>query len=135
MWSDETEGHWQQEVEAVMTGMKEWRLQHPRASFGEIEAALDERLAKMRARMLQDLALASVAAKVSAASEEERPRCPQCGGALEARGEEKRTLTTTYNQPVTLRRSYAYCPACDAGLFPPRRGTKAVGRGVHSQSR
>jgi len=118
----------------VMTGMKEWRLQHPRASFDEIEAALDERLAKMRARLLQDLALASVAAKVSEATDEERPRCPQCGGQLEARGEEQRTLTTTYNQPVTLRRSYAYCPACEAGLFPPRRGTEAVVRGIHPQS-
>jgi len=135
MWSNETEAHWQQEVDAVMTGMKEWRLQHPRASFGAIEAALDERLAKMRARMLQDLALASAAARVSEAPEEERPGCPQCGGLLEARGEEKRTLTTTYNQPVTLRRSYAYCPAGEAGLFPPRRGTEAVVRGIHPESR
>ena len=134
MGSDETEGHWQQEVDLVVTGMKEWRLQHPRASFGEIEAALDERLARMRARMLQDLALASAAAQVSAAPEAERPRCPQCGGPLEVRGEEKRTLTTTYNQPVTLRRSYTYCPACAAGLFPPRRGAQVAGRGVHPES-
>jgi len=120
MWSDETEAHWQDEVDAVVTGMKEWRLQHPRASLREIEAALDERLAKMRARMLRDLALASAAAHVSAAPEAQRPPCPTCGGPLEARGEEERTLTTTYNQPILLRRSYATCPACGAGLFPPR---------------
>ena len=119
MWRQETEAHWQREVELVMTGMKEWRLQHPRASFREIETALDERLAKMRARMLEDLALASAAARVSAAPEEERPRCPGCGGPLEARGEQERTLTTTYNEPITLRRGYGYCPACAAGLFPP----------------
>jgi predicted RNA-binding Zn-ribbon protein involved in translation (DUF1610 family) len=132
MWNNETEAHWQEEVDLVMTGMKEWRLQHPRATFGEIEAALDERLARMRARMLQDLALASAAAQVSAAPEAERPRCPQCGGALEARGEEPRTLTTTYNQPIRLQRSYATCPACGAGLFPPRRGAQVASRGVHS---
>ncbi|MGH2409834.1 MAG: hypothetical protein ACRDGS_05620 [Chloroflexota bacterium] len=120
MWSQGTEAHWQREVDAVMTGMKEWRLQHPRASLREIEMALDERLAKMRARMLQDLALTSAAARVSEAPAEERPQCPKCGGVLEARGEEKRTLTTTYNEPITLQRSYAYCPACAAGLFPPR---------------
>ena len=120
MWNQETEGQWQHEVDLVMTGMKEWRQQHPRASLREIEAALDERLAKMRARMLQDLALASAAAQVSAAPEAERPRCPTCGGPLEARGEEERTLTTNYNQPLRLRRSYATCPACGAGLFPPR---------------
>lgn len=120
MWTREIEDRWQQEVEAVMTGMKEWRLQHPRATFGEIETALDEHLATVRARMLQDLALASAATRVSAVPEAERPRCPDCGGVLEARGEEERTLTTTYNQPIRLRRSYATCPACGAGLFPPR---------------
>lgn len=41
---------WNELAEAVMTGMKEWRLQHPRATFRQIEAALDERLARMRAR-------------------------------------------------------------------------------------
>jgi phage host-nuclease inhibitor protein Gam len=45
--------------EEAITGIKEWRLQHPRASLKEIEAAIDERLAKVRARMLQDAALAS----------------------------------------------------------------------------
>lgn len=120
MWSKASEAHWQQEAEAVMSGMKEWRLQHPRASLREIEAALDERLARMRARMLRDLALASAAARMQEAPEGERPRCPSCGGPLEARGDEHRTLTTTYNQPLILERSYAYCPACQAGLFPPR---------------
>ena len=119
MWTREIEERWQQEVEGVLTGMKEWRLQHPRATFQEIESALDEHLAKVRARMLQDLALASAATRVSEVSEADRPRCPQCGGPLEARGEEERTLTTTYNQPLTLRRSYATCPACGTGLFPP----------------
>jgi len=46
MWSREIEDRWQQEVEAVMTGMKEWRLQHPRATFHEIETALDEHLGR-----------------------------------------------------------------------------------------
>jgi uncharacterized protein with PIN domain len=120
MWNEATAARWQQEVDAVLSGMKEWRLQHPRASLREIETALDERLARVRARMLEDLALASAAARVREAPEGERPRCPTCGGPLEARGTEKRTLTTTYNQPIVLERSYASCPACQAGLFPPR---------------
>lgn len=120
MWTKEVEGRWQQEVDAVLIGMKEWRLQHPRATFQEIEAALDEHWAMVRARMLQDLALASAAAKVDDGADGERPPCPRCGKPLEARGDEVRTLTTNYNQPITLTRSYAYCPACEAGLFPPR---------------
>ena len=120
MWASDVEARWQQEVDLVLTGVKEWRVQHPRATLHEIEAALDERWATARARLLQDLALASAAAKVDDGADGERPHCPQCGQPLEARGEEERTLTTSYNQPITLTRSYAYCPACQAGLFPPR---------------
>jgi hypothetical protein len=119
MWSDEVEARWRELSEEVMTGMAEWRVQHPRATFSEIEAAVDERLARVRARMLQDTALASAAADLSTRPAEERPCCPECGHVLEAHGQEERTLRTTYDRPVTLRRSYARCPACEVGLFPP----------------
>ncbi len=68
MWSDPLEASWRELMEEVMTGMKEWRLAHPKATFKEIEAALDERLAKVRARMLQDAALASAATRLSSGS-------------------------------------------------------------------
>ncbi len=110
---------WDELAEEVMSGMKEWRLQHPRATFGEIEQALDERLAKMRARMLQDAALASAAADLTRAQEEERSVCPECGAQLEARGTAVRELTTQYNQTVALTRSYGVCLQCGAGFFPP----------------
>jgi hypothetical protein len=119
MWSEELEARWRALSEEVFTGMAEWRVRHPRAAFSEIEAALDERLATVRARMLQDVALASAATDLSAQPAAERPRCPECGQALEAPGQEERTLRTTYERPVTLRRSYARCPACGVGLFPP----------------
>jgi predicted RNA-binding Zn-ribbon protein involved in translation (DUF1610 family) len=119
MWSDAVEARWRELSEEVITGMAEWRGQHPRATLSEIETALDERLAHVRARMLQDTALASAATDLSVLPAEERPRCPDCGQVLEARGQEERTLRTTDDRPVTLRRSYAHCPACGAGLFPP----------------
>ena len=121
MWSAEIEAHWQQLGEEVMVGMKEWRLQHPKATFQEIETALDERLARVRARMLQDVALASAVRDVRSLKPEERPPCPQCGHALEARGQETRQLTTNYNQSISLKRSYTRCPECGTGLFPPGR--------------
>src|SRR5450756_2289622 len=93
MWSKETETHWQQLTEEVITGIKEWRLAHPKATFKEIETALDERLAKVRARMLQDVALASRAADLRGRSGEDSTPCPQCGHPLEHQGEEKRSLT------------------------------------------
>lgn len=110
---------WAELAEEVMSGMKEWRLQHRKATLREIEQALDERLAKMRVRMLQDAALASAAADIKQAQEEERPECPECGARLEGRGTEVRQLTTQHHQTLELARSYGVCPQCGAGFFPP----------------
>ena len=111
--------HWPELVEEVMSGMKEWRMQHPKATLTEIERALDERLGRMRVRMLQDAALASGAADIQALQAAERPVCPQCKTVVEARGSQERQLTTQYNQVLHLERSYGVCPTCGAGFFPP----------------
>ncbi len=121
MWSAEIEARWRELAEEAMVGMKEWRLQHPKATLVEIEAALDERLEKVRARMLQDAAQVSAAAAVAGGRGDERPRCPKCGGKLEDQGQEPRRLTTKGDQTITLRRSYALCTKCGERLFPPRR--------------
>ena len=67
MGTRDQEQQWRELAEDVLTGMKEWRLQHPKATWREIEAALDERLSRVRARMLQDLALASAMTDLGAA--------------------------------------------------------------------
>ena len=110
---------WSQDAASVWTGMAEWRAAHPKATFGEIEAALDARLNQVRARVLADLALASTAADLQAASAAERPRCERCGVVLQARGPSERTLLTQGGAEVRLRRSYATCPRCGDGAFPP----------------
>jgi hypothetical protein len=109
---------WRELSDEVMSGMKEWRLQHPRATLTEIEVALDEHLARLRARMLEDAALASAAADWDSATAA-APRCPQCGQPLQARGGHPRQLQTHGGQNLTLQREYGVCPACHAGLFPP----------------
>jgi len=111
---------WWPLAQEVLTGMKEWRLQHPTATFSEIEAALDARLGRLRARMLEDAALASAVAAWSPESGHPRPPCPACGAPLQSRGEATRDLQTHAGQEITLTRSYGTCPACGAGLFPPR---------------
>jgi hypothetical protein len=97
---------WRERSEGVITGLAEWRAQHPRATLQESEAALDERLAPVRARLRlrQDTALASAATDVSQLPADERPRCPECGHTLEARGPEERSVRTPYERAVTLRR-------------------------------
>jgi RNase P subunit RPR2 len=104
----------------VISGMKEWRDQHPKATLREIEEAIDERLGRLRARMLQDAAVASPQADWSEAEPQERPICPHCATPLVARGKKQRSLQTQGGQEVILSRSYGVCPACGAGLFPPR---------------
>jgi len=110
---------WQQLADEVMSGMKEWRLKHPRAKLSEIEDALDERLGKMRARMLEDVAQASAAAALND-EDGQRLKCPQCGRELAARGERGRRLQTHEHQQVEFKRGYGQCPQCGAGFFPPR---------------
>jgi hypothetical protein len=113
------DAEWDTLAEDVLSGMKEWRLQHPKATLRQIEAALDERLGKLRARMLQDAALASAAADIRQAQAPEQPRCEACGEVLVARTIAERQLLTQHNQVLKLARSYGVCPTCGAGLFPP----------------
>lgn len=108
-------------AEEAMAGMKEWRLAHPKATLSEIEAALDERLEKVRARMLQDAAQVSEAADLAGAGRGEGAKCPECGEELQDQGQETRELTTKGGQKIALRRSYGLCPRCGARLFPPGR--------------
>src|SRR5207248_3169820 len=81
---DGFEARWQREVAEILAGMKEWRLAHPKATFLEIEAALDARWLAARAGLLGDLALASRAADLGGRPVGERARCPSCGAELAA---------------------------------------------------
>jgi ribosomal protein L34E len=103
----------------LLTGVYEWRLHHPKATLTEIEAAIDERLARLRTQLLQDAACATPATDWRAAPPAERPRCPQCQTPLQPRGTQPRTLQTHGGRDLILERTYGVCPACEAGLFPP----------------
>jgi YgiT-type zinc finger domain-containing protein len=115
----EANAQWEQLVTEVLTGMQEWRVAHPHATLAEIEAAVDERLDGLRARMVEDAAVASRAAQLRELPEAERPRCPDCEQLLVERGRPTRTLTVRGNRQIHLERSYTVCPACGAGHFPP----------------
>jgi predicted RNA-binding Zn-ribbon protein involved in translation (DUF1610 family) len=109
---------WHEAAEEVMSGMKEWRIEHPRATLREIEKALDERFAKLRVQMLADAAMASAASTITKGEEGEQALCPECGEEVEARGKQERLLTSQHNQVLRLERSYGVCPHCGAGFFP-----------------
>lgn len=111
---------WQHLTEDITREMGEWRLTHPKATLREIETELDTRLSRMRARMLEDLALTSASATWTQTRTALPPLCPDCHQALDDRGAKRRTLLTHGGQHLELERSYGVCPACGAGLFPPR---------------
>jgi ribosomal protein S27AE len=115
---DRFDAEWSKVSQELISGMSEWRLQHPRAPLQEIEAELDERLAKMRARMLEDAAMASAAADWRGAVEGEEAKCPKCGGVLQALGEHERRLQTDAGREVVLKRQYGRCPSCGETFFP-----------------
>lgn len=119
MGTDRLGERWGEQVEEVRVGLADWRAAHPKATLREIEAALDERLARVKARLLEEAVVTSAVADLGALAVEERPPCPKCGETLQPRGQRTRRLTTNGDQAVEVRRSYAVCPACGTGLFPP----------------
>lgn len=112
------EQRWRELSEEVLSGMKEWRVAHPKATFREIEQAVQERLSRLEAQMLQDVALESSQRDWNAASEE-APRCPVCEVGLYKRGKQTRSLQGRGGKEIRLERSYGVCPVCGTGLFPP----------------
>ena len=120
MEPESSEPTWEELSAEILSGMREWRLQHPKATLSEIEEALDERWYRLRARMLRDVALHSRAANWQHSSAAERPTCRVCGTPLILRGKHSRHLKTAGGQELTLERSYGLCPNCKQGLFPPR---------------
>ena len=114
MNGEDMRNNWKGLSEEILSGMAEWREQHPKATFQEIEAEVDQRLGDLRARMLADAALRSAQTEW-----EGEVVCPQCGAKLEGKGKKKRTLETRGGQRVELEREYGVCPRCGQGIFPP----------------
>lgn len=102
---------WQSAATALEHEVRAWRADHPDATLTEIEAALDGRL---------NLARAALLAAVATAAPERDERCASCGRMLVRRGTQTRTLRTAGGVPLELTRPYLSCPACKAGVFPPR---------------
>jgi hypothetical protein len=117
MDKEELRKNWNGLGEDAVSGMLEWRQQHPKATFREIEKEVDERLAVMRARMLSDAAVASSSAEWII--DGKVPVCPNCGMELEKKGKKKRKMQTRGGQEVELEREYGVCPRCGQGIFPP----------------
>ena len=111
---------WDELYEEASQEVLSWRRKHKKATLTEIEDTVDAELARMRAQMIQDLALDSKLAKLSEMPAEERPKCLECGAPLSANGKQKRQLVTEHEEAINLTRSKGVCPQCGTSSFPPR---------------
>ena len=114
----EYEQHWHEVAQEVLLEMRIWREEHPTATMQEIEEEVDTRIARMRAGLVEGLAMSSAAAEVGSRASDQPACCATCGGVLQARGKQVRKLTTTGEQTVRLERSYGYGPRCQVDFFP-----------------
>lgn len=88
-----------------------WRAAHPTATLADIEQAVDQHLSAQRAALIATLATDH---------DTSRPVCPQCATPMVQNGTRTVTVTTAHEGRVPLTGPQYVCPACGAGLFPPR---------------
>lgn len=110
---------WEEMFEEASDEVRGWRAKHPRAKLTSIENVVDGKLAKVRARMIEELILESKLTDIKGLPEAERPRCVGCGRPLAANGKQKRQLITNHDQIVEIERSKGYCRQCRVSFFPP----------------
>ncbi len=106
---------WLAEAADRFAALDGWRQAHPRATWDEIEVAVEAQLGPLRAQLLGDTAMASDATDLRG----ERPECPACGKRLAAAGPRRRRLRGEQGGTIDLERTYARCPACGTGVSPP----------------
>ena len=102
----------------IITGMKEWRASHPKATIREIEVEARKRVSRLEACLIEESALEGQTKAWAGKEPEERPRCANCGEPLVARGKQKRRMQATMGRVVELERTYGTCPQCGTGFFP-----------------
>jgi len=115
--SETNTSQWERMSAEVLSGMKEWVVQHPKATFAEIERETMKRMAQLQARIMEDVVQA-----MEAKEAQESPGvhyCAECGAKMQPRGERERRIQSQGGQEVSIQRRYLVCPKCGAGFFPP----------------
>lgn len=97
--------------EQVQRELAAWRSTYPRATFAEIEVAVEQQLQRLRLQLLSEHAEAGFL--------EERPVCPKCGATMTPRARSRRTVILQGDRELDLDRDYLVCRSCGEGLFPP----------------
>jgi hypothetical protein len=99
--------------------LRQWRREHPQATFDEIEDAVQQEIVALQAQLVEEVLAASPAAADGEPVPAAGPLCAGCGTPMQRSGQRTRTVLSRLGQPIPLERAYYVCPACGAGLFPP----------------
>lgn len=94
--------------------LNSWYQQHPEATFKEMEL----HLRKLR-RALMGQTIPLMVAQGDLGATPEAPSCEECGTSMEFKGYADKEVEGLEGEG-RLFRAYYVCPACGAGLFPPR---------------
>lgn len=109
---------WNDLFQEIQQELAAWRRTHPKATMRDIELESERQLARLHARVVQDVAAASSAANFAGQPREVRPQCANCQVPLVARGKKRRSLRTHGDQAVELARTHGTCPQCGQAFFP-----------------
>jgi hypothetical protein len=80
MKSEENQ-QWEEMGAEILSGMKEWASQHPKATFAEIERETMRRMAQLQARIME-----KITQKMADEQEKETEAglsCAECGGEMQ----------------------------------------------------
>lgn len=100
-------------------GMTQWRKEHPKATWQEIEAAIDERINQLRAQMIEDVVQMDASSDWSQKPQEQRPRCASCDQPLSARGVQTRLPPNEWRGSSQADANVWNLPKVGSGLFSP----------------
>src|SRR5438270_3731308 len=107
-------------VDQILREMNAWNVCHPQATFLQIEEKARELVSQLEAHLIQASALEREPEEWSQGEPSQRPSCPMCQVPLLSRGKRLRHIQATAGRDIQLRRTYATCPQCGTGFFPPR---------------
>ncbi len=100
-----------QPTDQVQRALASWHSTHPRATLAEIEAAVEDELDHLRARLVKE--------RTASAFVDEHSLCQHCGSGMVLRAITTRTVFLRGDEPLELERKYVVCPTCGAGFSPP----------------
>jgi hypothetical protein len=112
---------WTASFQQASETVSKWREKHPRATFTDIENRVDEQLARVRATMIQDLALESELTRPHDNWHQKRARSVQeCGRPLERpTGKQTRQLITNHEQKRETGAQQRILSSLSHQLFSP----------------